>query len=260
MKNALSVVLATYNEENNLAACLESVKNLGDELIVVDGGSKDKTVEISKKYHARVIQTDNPAIFHINKQKAVDLATKDWVLQLDADERVTSQLAGEIKQTISLPGACDGYYLKRKNFFLGRWLSKGGQYPDPLIRLFKKGKGSFPCKSVHEQIEINGEVGTLNNDLLHYTAPTFSRYLTNSDRYTSLTAKKYGEEKIGINPFSVVNYLLVKPFLTFFSLYFRHRGYVDGFPGFIFAYFSGLHHAIAYIKYWKSQATISINN
>ena len=123
--NKISVVLATFNEEKNLPACLESVKGLADEIIIVDGTSTDKTVEIAKKYGAKITITDNPPIFHINKQKAIDMATKDWILQLDADERVTPELAKEIKKTVSDTSALNGYWIPRKNYFLGRFLLCG---------------------------------------------------------------------------------------------------------------------------------------
>lgn len=249
----LSVVLATYNEEENIARCLEAVKNLADEIIVVDGGSKDRTVEIAEKYGAKVIVTSNPPIFHINKQKAIDKASGDWILQLDADEVVTEELKQEIKAIIKQNDAVEGYFIKRKNFFWGHWLKKGGQYPDPVIRLFKKGKGQFPCKSVHEQMEIVGKVDTLKNDLLHYTAPTLARYLVNNDRYASLTAKELDDKKIKINPITAIEYLFVKPIFTFLLLFIRHKGFMDGYPGFIFAFYSGLLFVKAYVKYWKMQ-------
>ncbi|MBI5123496.1 glycosyltransferase family 2 protein [Candidatus Roizmanbacteria bacterium] len=249
----LSVVLATFNEEKNIARCLEAVKNLAEEIIVVDGGSVDKTVEIAKKYGAKVTVTDNPPIFHINKQKAVDLAKGDWVLQLDADEVVTDDLKKEIREVIKSKNAADGYCLKRRNYFLGKWLQKGGQYPDPVIRLFQKSKGKFPCKSVHEQIEINGEVETLKNDLLHDTAPTLARYLSNNDRYAALTAQEFKEEKIPLNILTALKYLLIKPVYTFLLLFIRHKGFRDGYPGFIFAFYSGFLFAKAYLKYSKQR-------
>ena len=135
----ISVVLAVYNEEKNLEDCLESVRDFADEIIVVDGGSTDRTVEIAKKFNAKIKITDNPQIFHINKQKAINMATKDWVLQLDADERVSSELTGEIKLKIQKAGEINGFWIPRKNWFLGRFLMKGGQYPDYTLRLYKKG-------------------------------------------------------------------------------------------------------------------------
>jgi len=252
LKMKLSVALATYNEEENIGKCLVSIKGLADEIIIVDGSSTDKTVEIAKKFGATIIIADNPPIFHINKQKAIDACSGKWILQLDADEQVTPELGREIREIIEKDSKFSGFWIKRKNYFLGYWLKKGGQYPDPVIRLFKKGKAFLPCKSVHEQMEVEGDIGWLENDMLHYSVPTFSRYLTNSNRYTSLSARELGEKEIEFNLLNHLNYFLLKPFSTFLSLYLRHKGFIDGFPGFVFALFSGLHFPISYIKYWES--------
>lgn len=251
---SLSVVLATYNEEKNLNNCLESVKDITDEIIVVDGESTDKTVDIAKKMGATVFVVPNVPIFHVNKQIALEKAKGKWILQLDADEVVDEELKSEIKKIINSPLTIinySGYYLKRKNFFLGRWLKKGGQYPDPVIRLVKNSHAHFPQISVHEQITVNGQVGTLDGHLLHYTAPTFQRYLQNANRYTSLTADELKKQKVSFSVFNWLKYLWWKPKLTFFNLYLRHKGFTDGFPGFVFALFSGLHWTIAYLKYWE---------
>ena len=155
----LSVVLATYNEEENLSDCLSSVKDIADEIVVVDGKSKDNTVSVAKTYNAKVVVTDNHPIFHINKQKAIDLATKDWILQLDADERLTPELTKEIQSILSdQSSTTNGYWIPRKNWFLGRCLMKGGQYPDYTLRLYRRGMGRLPQKSVHEQAIVEGKV------------------------------------------------------------------------------------------------------
>jgi len=247
----LSVVLATFNEEANISRCLKAIKAIASEIIIVDGQSQDKTVKIAKSLGAKIFIEKNRPIFHINKQIALEKATGDWILQLDADEVVDDKLKQSIKKIISSNPETNGYYLKRKNFFLGTWLKKGGQYPDPVIRLVKKNKAHFPQQSVHEQIKVSGLVKTLDGHLLHYTAPDFSRYLTNSNRYTSLTAKALKKQNLSINIFTWLKYLFIKPTITFMSLYFRHRGFMDGFPGFIFAFFSGLHWAVAFMKYWE---------
>lgn len=251
MKPKISVVLATFNEQKNIGPCLKSVVGLADGIVVVDGQSTDKTVEIAKKFGARVYSTTNKLIFHINKQMAIDRAKGDWILQLDADERVTPALKKEILKTVRSPGKFNGFWIPRKNFFLGRWLKKGGQYPDPTIRLYRRGKGRLPCKTVHEQAKIEGEVGYFKNPMLHYTAPTFARYLANANRYTTLTASLMKKAKVKINLFSFLDYFFLKPWRTFLFLYFRHKGFLDGFPGFVFALFSGLHYPIAFLKYWE---------
>jgi len=253
----ISVVLATYNEERNIGDCLKTVKDWADEIVVVDGESKDRTVEIAKKFGAKVFVVPNKPIFHINKQMAIDKAKGEWILQLDADERVTRELKEEILSTVKnwKPGQPVAYYLKRRNFFLGRWMRKGGMYPDPVIRFFKKGKAYLPCKSVHEQMKVEGKIGWLQNDLIHLADPSFSRYLIRSNRYTSLTAQEYIEQNLPINFFTTTMHIIVKPIFRFFSLFIRHKGFLDGFPGFVFAMYSGLHYATAYIKYWEMKKT-----
>lgn len=248
-KTTVSVALATYNEAQNLDACLTSVKGWADEIIIVDGGSTDKTLSIAKQYDARVITTTNPPIFHINKQKALDACTKDWILQLDADEVVPEDLRKEMLQIIGSPKASDAYYIPRKNYFVGHWLSKGGQYPDYVIRLFKRGKGHFPCKSVHEQISVSGSIGYLQHPMFHYTNRTYSDYWRKADLYTSLTAQELSRQKVPKNIPTLLLYMAIKPLVTFLKLYIRHKGFMDGVAGFRFALYSGMHYAIAYKKY-----------
>ncbi len=282
----LSVALATYNEEENIGRCLEVVRQLADEIIVVDGSSTDRTVEIAKKYGAKVIVNDNPPIFHINKQKALDACRGEWILQLDADEEVTEALAQEIKKVLRLSakelrerridpqkkklflrhqclveerdgkvgqdeGEVVAFWVPRRNYFMSRCLIHGGVYPDGVIRLVKKKKAKFPCQSVHEQIEIKGKTAWLENDLIHYDSPTFSRYLDRANRYTSLTAERLKKEGIKVNLFNHVHYFFLKPLQIFLSLYCRHKGFLDGFPGFVWALFSGFHYPLAYIKLWE---------
>lgn len=249
MKSKLSVAIATYNEEHKLKGCLDSVHSWVDEIVLVDGSSTDQTVKIAQGYKkAKVIVTTNKPIFHINKQKAIDECQGNWILQLDADERVTPELKKEIISLLKkgISSKINGYYLKRKNFFLGTFLKKSGQYPDPVIRLFKRGQGRLPCKSVHEQMEIKGKVSTLNEHLIHYPYDTFSEYLVKSNRYTTLSAQELLDQKQAP---SFAKQFIFLPFKTFFTIYIRCKGFMDGFPGFVFALFSALHHKTAYIKY-----------
>lgn len=247
----ISVCLATFNEQDNLHHALSSVIDWADEIVVVDGGSDDDTISRLKAYGSkvRIMQTDNPPMFHINKQKAIDAARSDWILQLDADEEVSADLRHEIQQILgdeSSESPHVAYWIARKNWFVGRFLTKGGQYPDRTIRLYKRGVARLPCKSVHENVEVSGSVGYLKHDLLHYADPTFSRYLLRWNRYTSLDAHDSYESGQNMSMFSS---LIVKPIHTFVSLYIRHRGYVDGFSGFVFALFSAIRHFVIYIKY-----------
>lgn len=283
-KHTLSVVLATFNEEKNISECLDSIENLADEIIVVDGSSSDKTVEIAKSYGAKVLTTDNPPIFHINKQKAIDMASKEWILQLDADERVSKDLSNEIKKIIGMTNKeiddyqtklkektlfekhrkivekrdgkvgngssnYSGFFIPRLNYFLGKYLRYGGVYPDGVIRLIRRGKASFPCKSVHEQIIIDGKVGWLQNSLLHLADPDFKRYIKRNWRYSSLIAREIKNQKKGYNPIIAVRYLIILPVWWFLLTFIRHKGFLDWWQGFIFSFFSSLRFPISYIKY-----------
>ncbi|MBI3103898.1 glycosyltransferase family 2 protein [Candidatus Daviesbacteria bacterium] len=241
----ISVVLAVFNEEENLRDCLQSIKDLAWEIVIVDGGSTDKTLEIAKDFNARIIQTNNPPLFHINKNKAIDAASGDWILQLDADEIVSPKLSEEIKKVVSKKSDIVGYWIPRRNFFLGKYLSKGGQYPDYTLRLYRRGKGRLSGKDVHEQAQVSGKVGYLKNDLLHLRDKSFAIYMERFNRYTDLLAKQIK------NP--GIDYLFIKPIFWFIKAYIRHRGYVDGFPGFVFALFSSLRFPVAYFKFWTEE-------
>jgi len=278
----LSVVLAVFNEGDRLDSCLASVKDIADEIIIVDGGSTDNTLPIAQKHGAQIIETDNPPMFHINKQKALEAAHGEWILQLDADEHVSKELSENIRAVVngtyiaeltskqmqlfdrhmrvleqrdgqigSGIGEVVAYMVPRLNFFLGGWLRHGGVYPDGVVRLVQKGKAWFPCKDVHEQIHVEGKVAWLASDLLHYADPNFSRYLLRANRYTSLTADTMVKEHVSRSLPSMIHYMFIKPLAVFLSLYIRHKGFLDGFPGFIWALFSGFHYPMAYMKYWE---------
>lgn len=280
----LSVVLATRNEEANIGRCLESVRSVADEVVVVDEHSTDKTREIAESFGAKVFLEEHHDIFHITKQKALDMAKGEWILQLDADEVVTPGLTKEIKQVISMSdreilsrkisgrqgrlfrkhtglieerdgpigtknGKVAGFFIPRKNIFLGMPLVHAGVYPDGVIRLVKKGMARFPQKSVHEQIALEGEVAWLTHELEHHDSPTFRRYLSRANRYTDLTALEFRKKDVRRNPWTFVYFSLFKPFLVFLNLYFRHLGFLDGAAGFIWSFFSAIHFPVAYFKY-----------
>lgn len=252
----LSVVLATHNEEKNLAKCLDSVKDLADEIIVVDGDSTDRTIEIAKSFGAQVFQTTNKQNFHINKQMAMAKAKEKLVLQLDADEVVDDELKEFIKKlenSIKKKEKIEAvaWWIKRKNFFCGRFLSKGGQYPDPVIRLYLNGKAHLPAKDVHEQMQVDGKTAYSEGHLLHYSNPTFANYLDKFETYTDFKAQQLSDAKTKKNIFNFLNFVIFKPIKTFFLIYLRHKGFVDGWQGFVFAFYSGLHHAVAYLKFTK---------
>jgi (heptosyl)LPS beta-1,4-glucosyltransferase len=283
----LSVAIATFNEEANIGDCLQSVKDIADEIVIVDGTSLDKTVEIAKRYGAKVTITENHANFHINKQKSFDLSKGEWILYLDADERVSPALAKEISRVIemsqeelekyqqSLPhkslfdrhqqlleqrdggiGKKDGEYVAfffpRLNYFLGKYLRYGGVYPDGVIRLFKRNKAYLPAKDVHEQMVVMGRVGWLQHDLLHIDSPTFERYIKRNNRYIDLLVTQLKEAKIKKNFINFVNYEIIKPLNWFFMTLIRHKGILDGYQGIIFSFFSALRFPRAFWRYINS--------
>lgn len=287
MKTQISVVLATYNEENNIADCLKSVKDLVDEIVIVDGSSSDTTVEIAKSFGANVVITDNPKIFHINKQKAINLATGDWILQLDADERITKDLAQEIEKLINMSeeqieeyenllpdrkiflrhqsliekrdgkvgekeGPYNAFFLPRLNYFLGKYLRYGGVYPDGVIRLIRKGKAYLPCKNVHEQMIVQGRVGWLQCNLIHMADPSFKRYVQRNSRYIDLIKDDLKRDNISKNLTQMINYFVVKPVCWFLLTQIRHKGVLDGYQGIIFSFFSALRFPRAFWRYLKN--------
>lgn len=253
----ISAALATYNEEENIARCLESIASWVDEIVIVDGSSTDKTVKIAKNYQSKVTVTNNLSNFHINKQKAIDACKGDWILQLDADEAVSPELKNEIlsvindrQQTINYEPT-SGYWIPRKNYFLGVFLKKGGQYPDYTLRLYKRGKGRLPQKSVHEQAVVEGKTAYLRNPLLHYSYPNFSHYLSHFNLYTDILAQELEEKNLPLSLRSFLKYMIIYPKWWFLKTYFRHKGFEDGFAGFTFSLFSSLRFPTAYIKYWE---------
>lgn len=252
----LSVALATYNEEENLARTLESVKDLANEIVIYDGGSTDKTIDIAKSFGAKVIVGKNYPIFHINKQKAIDTCRGDWTLQLDADEVVSSELAKEIDEEINKKSnEFNGYWLPRKNYFLGRFLMKGGQYPDYTLRLYRKGKGRLPQKDVHEQAVVEGKVGYLQNPLFHYPYKNFANYISKWQRYNNLISTQIEDglkdRNLGVRMGLGIGYLLIRPSHWLLTTYIRHKGFMDSWQGFTFSLFSALRFPVSYIKYLR---------
>lgn len=259
--HALSVVLATHNEEANLERCLQPIADIAQEIIIADGQSTDKTVEIAQKYKAQVISTTNKPNFHINKQMAMDRAKNTVVLQLDADEVVDAELKEWIKNLLNTLNTNPervlekAWYIRRKNFLLGTWMRKGGQYPDAVIRLYRNGYARLPAKDVHEQMTVDGRTGTAQGHLLHYSNPDFQTFVRKWNDYTSLKATQLYEAGVQPGFLRFLQYMIWMPKKTFFLLYVRHKGFVDGVAGFVFAVMSGLYHAVSYLKLWELYET-----
>ncbi|MBI2152479.1 MAG: glycosyltransferase family 2 protein [Candidatus Rokubacteria bacterium] len=225
----LSVTVITWNEEERLRPCLESAA-WADEIIVVDAESTDKTVQVAREFTDRIWVRPWPG-FAIQKNFALEQAAGEWVLSLDADEQVTPELKGEIRKVISGDGPADGYAIPRKNFFWGAWVRHGRLYPDCQRRLFRRGRGRFVERAVHESAEIRGTVGRLEAPLLHYSYRSLEEFIHRSNRYSTLAAEEWVKSGRGVRPTDLV----LRPLGRFLSMYLLHRGFLDGWRGLLLA-------------------------
>jgi len=224
---ALSVVIITRNASAQLGACLESA-SFADEIVVVDSASTDGTAELAAARGARVLQKDEWLGFGPQKQYAVDAARNDWVLCLDADERVSADLRASILAALAAPAA-GAYAMPRCNRFMGRWLRHGEGYPDWSLRLFDRRRARWSDDAVHEKVLTDVPVARLRGDLLHESAESLASYLDKQNRYTSMQA----EELFKAGKRAGVVQLLLSPLLRFVKFYFLRLGFLDGSAGLV---------------------------
>jgi glycosyltransferase involved in cell wall biosynthesis len=251
----ISVAIVAMDEEANIGRTLASVR-WADEIVLVDSGSKDRTCEIAHEYGARVI-VEPWRGYVAQKQYAIDLCTKDWVLLLDADEEISPELADEIRAAvvnskIGDPNAISGYWLPRKNLFLGRWIKHGGFYPDPKLRLFRRGQGLVTGHDPHDRCELKPEVPQktrqFKNAMVHYTYPNLTLYIGHMNRYSSLGAKLAVAK--GHTSFSIAD-IVIRPLLTFFYNYFVRLGFLDGREGLLLHCYHAVYVSWKYAKAWE---------
>ncbi len=270
----LSVVIITFNEEANIGRTLESVKPLmadgKGEIIVVDSGSTDRTVEIARSFGAKVFIEEWMG-FAAQKNSAIDKATGDWILSLDADEELTDELRNALKLALVFmrekalpnsegewlhnlvgirdPGGTVGFRIWRRNFFLGRPLRWGGYFPDSKLRLVRKGVARFEPRLVHEDIAIPaGAIADIWSPILHHSYPTLSDYIEHMNRYSSLGAEMVvAKGKVG---FSVIN-IVVRPLFTFIYNYFFRLGFLDGREGLLLHLYHAVYVSWKYAKAWE---------
>ncbi len=240
----LSVIVIAKNEEKNLRRCLESVR-FADEIIVNDSGSTDGTLEIAREFGCKAIATTF-AGFGIAKQTALDQASGEWVLSIDADEEADAELREAVLAAIASDGY-EGYLINRKSQFLGRWMMHSGWYPDRILRLFKRSSARFTEAKVHEEVIVDGPVGSLGGHMLHYTDPSISHYLLKLDRYTSYSAEMMQSEGKAFHWW----YLAAKPAAIWIKMYVLKRGFLDGGQGFVLAALSAFHVFCKYAKLWE---------
>jgi glycosyltransferase involved in cell wall biosynthesis len=247
----LSVVLITHNEERNLPRTLESVMPLvrdgRGEIIVVDSGSTDRTVEIAESYGAKVFVEPWKG-FAAQKNSAMDKASMDWVLQLDADEALEPELAAEMEVALKSASAVSGFRIPRKNFFLGRWIRHGGFYPDPKLRLVRRGAGQFQEYGAHPTMKVDGPTGRLSHALLHNAYPTLRGYIDHMNSYSSMGAEVAILK--GHDAFSFAN-IVIRPLLTFIYNYFIRLGFLDGREGLLLHLYHSAYVSWKYAKAWE---------
>jgi glycosyltransferase involved in cell wall biosynthesis len=251
-----SVAIVTLNEEENLPRTLASVA-WAEEIIVVDSGSTDRTVEIARSFGATVIERAWPG-FAAQKNFAIAQCTGTWILTLDADEELTPELQQQMRLLISSQPPADAFYLNRRNLFLGRWIKHGGFYPDPKLRLFRRTAASFELtpqfeeRPVHEIISFDGAADTLDFDIIHHAYPTLSTYIEHMDRYSSLGAQiLVDRRKTSFGTFGFIARILLVPQCTFVWNYIFRLGFLDGREGLLLHLYHATYTSWKYSKAWE---------
>lgn len=258
MKQSLSVVLSVHNEEKLLEEALQSVRQLADEIIVVNNESTDKTAQISKKYTKNIfVHKNTPNSLNLPKNFGFSKANSDWILSLDADERVSAELAIEIRLIIlssipsdpSLPSP-NGYWIPRRNIVFGKWIQHGIWYPDKQLRLFRRGKGKFPEKHNHEYLKVAGELAELKNHLIHQNYQTIVQFVDKMNHaYTDNEAEVLLNSGQKLEWFDAIR----MPTSDFILNFFRRQSYKDGLHGLILSLLQAFYALLVFAKAWEKQ-------
>ena len=238
----ISATIITYNEERNIARAIESLRCV-DEIVVVDSGSNDRTVEIAEKLGARVVESPWPG-YAVQKNLAAERASHDWILSLDADESLSEALEAEIWRLKKSGPQYDAYTMPRMAQYLGRWIRHSGWYPDRKVRLYHRGKATWNGAFVHESVKVTGRIGHLESNLLHFTCDSISEHLRTLDRYTTLAA----EQLVSNNEPVTWSRIIVSPGWTFFQTYFLKLGFLDGLEGLVIAGMAAFYNFLKYTK------------
>ena len=242
----LSVFIITKNEESDIRPCLESVR-WADEIVVVDAESTDRTVAICREYTDRVFVRPWPG-FARQKAFALSQCRNDWVLSLDADERVRPELASEIRELLQGDPAAEGYLIARRSYFLGKWIRRGGWYPGYQLRLFRKSRARVLTSRVHEGFAVEGRIEKLGHDIDHHSHPSLSDSLEKLNRYSTLEALDRLDRK------RVYWYdFIIHPLSAFLIKYMGQKAFLDGMHGFLLSWVSAFLKMSMYMKLWRLQ-------
>ena len=247
LMSTIAAVVITKNEERNIGACLETLRWVHD-VIVVDACSTDRTVEIARTHSARVFLHSWPG-YGPQKNYGIDRATADWILIVDADERVTDGLRAEMSRIMeAVADDVVGFEIPRRNFFYGRWIQGGGLYPDYQLRLFRRQAGRYDDVLLHEHLRVEGRIDRLTAPLDHYSMPSIKDHVRKMMRYTTLGAQEKLKSRSNVTPLDLAGSHL----MTIVKTYVFRKGYRDGIHGVIVALFAGLHTFVKYAKAWES--------
>jgi len=238
----ISATIITYNEERNIARALESLR-CADEVLVVDSGSSDRTLEIAEKLGAKVVDSPWPG-YAKQKNLAAERAQNDWILSIDADESLSEALEAEIWHLKKNGPEYDAYTMPRLARYLGRWINHSGWYPDRKVRLYNRNKAQWVGDYVHESVKVTGRIGHLEGNLLHFTCESLSEHLKTMDRYTTLAAEQLLASKQNVT----WGRLIFEPPWTFFRTYFLKLGFLDGVEGLAIANMAALYNFVKYAK------------
>jgi glycosyltransferase involved in cell wall biosynthesis len=238
----ISATIITYNEERNIARAIESLRCC-DEILVVDSGSSDRTCEIAATLGAKLVESVWLG-YAGQKNFAADQAANDWILSIDADEVLSEALEAEIWRLKKNGPMFDGYAMPRLAQYLGRWIFHSGWYPDRKVRLFDRRKARWVGRYVHESVTVNGSVGHLEANLLHFTCSSLSEHLKTMDRYTTLAAEQIIADNQPVGWWQ----LLGDPAWTFIRTYFLKRGFLDGMEGLAIAHMAALYNFLKFAK------------
>lgn len=257
MTQTLSVAFITKNEESNLRRTLQSVR-WADEIVIVDNGSMDGTEGIAREFNAKFF-VEGWKGFGAQKNSAIAKCSCDWILSLDADEEVSPALAEEIRSLLAGNPPHEAWFIPRRNFFLGRWIRHGGYYPDPKLRLFRRGTAQFEERAVHETMQYEGSLGRLHGDLLHHAYPSLDAYIEHMNAYSALGAHQAiqrGKISRGFVPFLWNVY--VNPVATFQYNYILRGGFLDGREGLLLHLYHSVYVSWKYAKAWEIARKLAV--
>jgi glycosyltransferase involved in cell wall biosynthesis len=240
----ITATIITLNEERNIVRVIESLR-CADEILIVDSGSVDRTIELAQNLGARVIEAGWKG-YAAQKNWAAEQAANDWILSLDADEALSEALEAELWNLKKTGPRCDAYTMPRLARYLGKWILHSGWYPDRKVRLYDRRKAKWVGEFVHESVHVDGRIGHLDSNILHFTCDSLSEHLRTLDRYTTLAAQEIAAREIRVS----LGRMIFDPAWTFFKSYFLQRGFLDGLEGITIAYMAAFY---TFLKYSKAR-------